>query len=423
MKLLLISPYHTGSHKAWAEGYTRNSQHEVRLLTLPGQFWKWRLQGGAVALARLLGEGDFVPEAVLATSMLDVATWLGLVRGRVSPHIPVFLYMHENQLTYPLPEDGATGPMRRQLGERDRHYALINYKSMLVANQVFFNSHYHRESFFAALPNLLKHFPDYNELETIPSLVARSQVLPVGIDLRRFDRVNDEQSIGGSQLLAVSSGTEPGEEVIPTTQPTSQSLSPPLILWNQRWEYDKNPPAFFRVLYRLMDAGLDFTVALCGENFRLKPQEFDMAIARLGKRVIHAGYADEATYKRLLWAATVTVSTAHHEFFGISILEALYCHTFPVLPYRLSYPELIPEVYHLRCLYENDSGLEQRLRWAILHPTEARQIGRELARIAAAYDWSIVTSQYDRAISQQTEALWEFRGLTPDVRAGLVPAQ
>ncbi|MBK9052142.1 MAG: DUF3524 domain-containing protein [Chloroflexi bacterium] len=45
MKLLLISPYHSGSHKAWAEGYARHSQHEVRLLTLPGQFWKWRLQG------------------------------------------------------------------------------------------------------------------------------------------------------------------------------------------------------------------------------------------------------------------------------------------------------------------------------------------------------------------------------------------
>ena len=37
--------------------------------------------------------------------------------------------MHENQLTYPLPDDPTTGPMRRQLGERDRHYAFINYAS------------------------------------------------------------------------------------------------------------------------------------------------------------------------------------------------------------------------------------------------------------------------------------------------------
>ncbi len=381
MKILLISPYHTGSHKAWAEGYIKHSQHEVRPLTLPGQFWKWRLQGGAVALARLFLAGDFQPDAVLATSMLDVATWLGLVRGRISPHIPVSLYMHENQLTYPLPEDRATGPMRRQLGERDRHYALINYKSMLAADQVFFNSHYHLDSFFAALPNLLKHFPDYNELETIPLLQAKSRALPVGIDLQRLDQ---EAASGWPLAAGNSSLTANGSR-----------LAAPLILWNQRWEYDKNPTAFFQTLYRLMEAGLDFTVALCGENFRQKPQEFEEAITRLGNRVIYAGYADDETYRQMLWAATVTVSTAHHEFFGISILEAIYGHTFPILPHRLSYPELIPEVYHRRCLYENEGGLLQRLRWAILQLDEARQIAGELAGFAAAYDWSVLAPRYD----------------------------
>lgn len=388
MRLLLISPYHTGSHKAWAEGYAKYSEHEVRPLTLPGQFWKWRMQGGAVTLARLFLAGDFQPDGVLATSMLDVATWLGLVRGRISPHTPLSLYMHENQLTYPLPEDGTTGPMRRQLGERDRHYALINYKSMLAADQIFFNSNYHRDSFFAALPNLLKHFPDYNELETIPLLEAKSRVLPVGIDLRRLDAVGSEKSAVSSEKLAVSSGIE----WIRNTQYATR----PLILWNQRWEYDKNPTAFFQALYRLMAEGLDFTVALCGENFRQKPQEFDEAITRLGERVIYAGFADDEMYKQLLWRATATVSTAHHEFFGISILEAVYCHTFPILPHRLSYPELLPEKYHLRCLYENDGGLLQRLRWAILHPDEAQKIGRELARFAAAYDWFSLSLQYDK---------------------------
>lgn len=133
-----------------------------------------------------------------------------------------------------------------------------------------------------------------------------------------------------------------------------------------------------------MEAGLDFTVALCGENFRQKPQEFEEAITRLGNRVIYAGHADDETYRQMLWAATVTVSTAHHEFFGISILEAIYGHTFPILPHRLSYPELIPEVYHRRCLYENEGGLLQRLRWAILqliNTTDSRRIGWVRGRV------------------------------------------
>ena len=382
MKLLLLSPYHSGSHRAWAEGYARHSQHEVRLLTLPGQFWKWRLQGGAIALARLFLEGDFRPDGVLATSMLDVTTWLALVRGRVPPAVPLFLYMHENQLTYPLPKDGRSGPMRRQLGERDMHYALINFTAMLAADQVFFNSAYHRHNFFAALPNLLKHFPDYNELETIPHLEAKSKVLPVGIDLKRLDR---------REPLAVSNEQQ-GESRETHHAPHTPS---PLILWNQRWEWDKNPHAFFRALYRLADEGVEFAVALCGENFRQKPQEFDEAITRLGSRVVHAGYADEATYRQLLWSAAATVSTAYHEFFGISILEAIYCHTFPILPRRLSYPELLPEPYHLRCLYENEAGLLQRLRWAITHPTEARRMAEELSGVAAAYDWSHLAPRYD----------------------------
>ncbi len=380
MKLLLLSPYHTGSHRAWAEGYARYSQHEVRPLTLPGHFWKWRLQGGAVSLARQFWEQEFVPDGVLATSLLDVATWLGLVRGRVPAHVPISLYMHENQLTYPLPEDGTTGPMRRQMGERDRHYALINYKSMLAADQVFFNSHYHQESFFAALPNLLKHFPDFNELENIPLLQSKSQVLPVGIDLQRLNLTANHQPLTAS----------------------GQPPAAPLILWNQRWEYDKNPAAFFRALLALADEGVEFRVALCGENFRQRPQEFTEAIDRLGSRVIHAGYADEALYRELLWAANITLSTAHHEFFGISILEAIYCHTFPILPNRLSYPELIPVSYHGYCLYKGEGHLLEKLRWGLTQPDKARQIGSELAGVAAAYDWSRLAPQYDHLIIKVT---------------------
>ena len=47
MKILLIEPYFTGSHKQWAEGYKSYSKHEVKILSMKGQFWKWRMHGGA----------------------------------------------------------------------------------------------------------------------------------------------------------------------------------------------------------------------------------------------------------------------------------------------------------------------------------------------------------------------------------------
>ena len=120
LKIALLSPYHTGSHRAWAEGYRRHSRHDVRLFSLPGRFWKWRMHGGAVTLASAYRESGFAADLLLATDMLDLTTFLALTRD-LTAGLPVALYLHENQLTYPLPADGSTGPMRRQKGERDRH--------------------------------------------------------------------------------------------------------------------------------------------------------------------------------------------------------------------------------------------------------------------------------------------------------------
>ena len=373
MRVLLISPYHGGSHQAWAEGYRKNSANDVELLTLPARFWKWRMHGGAVTLARRFLQSSAKPDLIMATDMLDLSTFLALTRGR-SSDIPVIFYMHENQLTYPLPQDGATGPMRRQLGERDRHYAFINYVSMLSAERVFFNSPYHLESFFAALPNFLKHFPEYNELGSVALLRQKSDVLPIGIDLRRLDR--DAQQHG-----------------------TTSTTDPPLLLWNQRWEYDKNPEDFFCALSTLADEGIPFRVALCGQQYGKQPSAFAEGQAQLGSRIVHAGYAPAETYAQLLWEADITMSTAVHEFFGISIVEAIYARTFPILPDRLSYPQIIPEKQHALCLYGGQDELLKRLRWALTHVDETRMHAAELAAAVARYDWRVQAPLYDQALA------------------------
>jgi glycosyltransferase involved in cell wall biosynthesis len=376
--ILIISPYHGGSHQAWAEGYQQHSQMNVDLLTMPDRFWKWRMHGGAVTLARQYMGLERPPDVILATDMLDLTTFLALTRRRHQP-VPVALYMHENQLTYPLPADGSSGPMRRQLGERDQHYAFINYVSMLAADLVLFNSEFHRQSFFEALPRFLKHFPEYNELGTLDALGAKCHVLPVGIDLQRL--------------------IEPGQGAWPlsATMPPSE---PPLIIWNQRWEYDKNPAAFFRALYEIQAEGMPFRLALCGQQFGRRPTVFDEAIARLSDHIVHIGHASDAEYRSLLWESSLIISTAHHEFFGISIVEAISCHTFPILPCRLSYPELIPEPFHGRCLYHNQRGLLQRLRWSLAHPQEITAIASQLALVVQDYDWSRLAVRYDSRLAQ-----------------------
>lgn len=371
MQVVLVSGYHGGSHQAWAEGYRNHSAHHVELLTLPARFWKWRMHGGAVTLARRfkhhLTEGGWVaPDLLLFTDMIDVSTFLALVR-RSCPNTPAALYMHENQLTYPLPDSPDSGPMRRQRGERDLHYAFVNYASMLSADRIYFNSEFHRRELLGELPRFLRHFPEYNELHTVSQLQSKSQVLPVGVDFASL-----ETGVSG---------------------PASQ-LSP-LLIWSQRWEYDKNPGQFLKAMNILAQEGLQFRLAVCGENFSKHPEEFDKAHKLLADRIVHWGYATREEYARLLWQASATVSTAIHEFFGISILEAMYCQTFTALPDRLSYPEIVPAELHQYCLYGDEEGLLRLLRWAVEHPRSAQEIGKRLARSAAKYAWERIAPLYD----------------------------
>jgi len=46
------------------------------------------------------------------------------------------------------------------------------------------------------------------------------------------------------------------------------------------------------------------------------------------------------------------------------VVEALYCGCVPILPRRLSYPELLPSEHHATCLYDDQDELVEKLRAA-----------------------------------------------------------
>lgn len=358
MNIWIVEPYYTGSHRAWADGYQAQSHHSVRLLTLPGRFWKWRMQGGAVTLALKARALEERPDLILASDMLNLPIFLTFA-GESLSGTPVALYFHENQLTYPL-----------QPGQkRDLHYGFINFVSALRAEALLFNSSYHLDAFFDELPRLLKHFPDYNELWAVNALRSKAQVLPLGLDLARYN----------------------------AHRPRRAKPDRPLIVWNHRWEYDKNPGTFFRIVYQLAGEGRDFGLVLLGESFRTKPSEFLEARDRLSDKIAHFGYAEDAgTYARLLWQSDIVVSTALHDFFGAAIVEACYCGCFPLLPNRLSYPELLPGDCHDACLYESVKDLETRLRRSLLDVEETRRF--TIQEQMDQFDWRQMAPRYDRLL-------------------------
>jgi glycosyltransferase involved in cell wall biosynthesis len=363
MDIVIVEPYSTGSHAQWATGYQKHSRHNVEILALAGANWKWRMHGGAVTLARRFLESSPTPDLILATDMLDLTTFQSLTKRRTS-HIPMAFYFHENQMSYPW------SPTDRDVAHnRDKHYGFINYASALAADAVFFNSQYHLESFFGELVKLLKHFPDHNELESVERIRERSTVLRLGMDLRRFD-----QYAGGA------SGDDQSEG--------------PLIVWNHRWEYDKNPDEFFKAVRALAGEGIPFRLAVLGESFSRVPVVFLKARDALGERVVQFGYVDGFdTYARWLHSSDIIPVTSRQDFFGASVVEAVYCGCRPLLPRRLAYPELVPEKSAEDVFYDDYESFLKRLRELIADPAPADE---RLRSAMLRYDWETMAPQYDR---------------------------
>ena len=377
MQILALEPWHRGARERFLEGLAAHSSHEIRAITMPGRFWRWRLEGGGVTLAqkvRRAVDDGFSPDLLLATDMVNLPAVLSLARPHLD-RVPVVQYFHENQLTYPLPPDQ----------DRERAYAITNYLSALAADRVVFNSQAHVDEFMDALPQLLRDFPDFTNMHTVHDLRDKSTVLHPGIDLATHDAyedVRERRARGASQ--------------------------PPVVLWNQRWAYDKNPSAFFRMMNRLDDAGVPFQLILAGRHFQEQPEAFERAFERYAERILHYGYAEDfAEYSRLLHRADVVVSTARHEFFGVAIQEAIYCGCHPVLPDGLSYPELIPETHHrpllhAPILYEDEADLFEVMK-RILGGEDRTLPPETLQKIPADLDWRTHAAEFDALFEEAAE--------------------
>jgi glycosyltransferase involved in cell wall biosynthesis len=386
MRILFLDPFHGGSHAAVAAGYARHSRHQITLMSLSiAGGWRWRMRGAAVTLARQVRERKPAFDLILTTDMLDLATFLGLTRD-LTAHAPVAVYFHENQLTYPLPP-GRT---------RDLSFPWINYTSALSADAVIFNSTFHRNAFLDALPGLIGRYHDHQERDLVERIRTKAHVLPPGIDLARLDQEPGTRN--------QEPGTKEHEGKRAKEQKNKQDNAPftpsplhpfiPTLLWNSRWEYDKQPEAFFAALDALEGRGVDFRVIVAGEAIDPNAAEFVAARERLAPRTVAWGYApDLVRYRALLWQADIVISTAIQEFFGIALVEAMYCGCLPIAPRRLSYPELIPEEHHATCLYDSQADLVDKLAAAITNSSRLHE--HPFHEIAAQYDWRQMAARYD----------------------------
>ena len=357
MRILALSPYHANSHHRWLTGLQQCFPDcDWTVITLPARAFCWRFVGNAYSLAEryadlLHSEYDLI----LATSMTNLATLKGLVPKLSS--VRTILYFHENQFSY---------PSRYPEAERDRfHFCMQSLYAAMVSDHLVFNSQYNLDTFLSGARQLLKKMRDFAPKSAISELEKKVKVIPVPLELHWF------------------------------RSPSTRS-GPCRIIWNHRWEYDKAPERFFAVMQTLHAENVPFELYVVGQSFQTKPACFEKVKSILQEKIKHWGYLESASdYRALLPQMDLVVSTALHEYQGLSVLEAAASGCHVLVPNRLAYPEW----FHGDALYESsvdDPIIEQEALLASLKSfiVQLEQWRQFPAPDVSALSWTSLRPKY-----------------------------
>ena len=325
-RVLFLEPWLGGSHRILSDAWTSRSRHRVEVEGLAPRHWRWRQEASGWELARLVA-GESPPDVLAVSDFVDLPRLLGFLPADWAG-VPTIAYFHENQLTY-RPGDADTAV------PEDAHAAFANVLTALRADQVVFNSSFHRDDLAAAGDRYLRTLPRPSPRAEFAAAMESAHVVAPAPDLE-----------------AVPPG--PG-------RPDDEALR---VLFPHRLEEDKDPMSFARAVRAATLRGARIEVVLTGgEPERARGEALD-ALALLEPHLVSAGMRERGDYLELIGTCDVVASTARHEFFGIAVAEAMAAGCAPLLPDRLNYPALVeglPAAERARALFSGEDDLAGEL--------------------------------------------------------------
>ena len=364
MKILLLSAYHAQSHARWCKGLTESTDNvDWTVLSLPGRRFSWRYPGNAYSWfmtqrETLRQEYD----VIVATSMVNIAVLKGLFPNL--GHTKTIVYCHENQFAYPL---------QHSIVQRDwLYFAIQNLYTVMTGDIILFNSDYNKQTLLQGIRTLLKKMPDFAPRAIIPEIEAKSSVLPVPIDNALFVPRKDR----------------------------STSDNYVHLVWNHRWEYDKGPEILLHTLDELKRLNCPFRLSLVGQQFSRRPEAFDEIKNEYLTDLLHFGFLEsKEEYISLLKTADCELSTAHHDFQGLAMMDAIALGCIPFAPNRLAYPEYIPK-QNLYSTAETPEAEAHNLAKKIQHFTETRETWEQVD--IQSHSEVLLWPQYHRVLGIQS---------------------
>lgn len=332
-------------------------EYDWTLCSLPPRYFAWRVRGNSLTW----GRGDY-PELnerydlIIATSMVDITALRGFRANLAS--VPLMVYFHENQFDYPISEHQS----------EDVQNKLLSLYNAACADRILFNSHYNLSTFMTGAKLLLKKLPDHKPDNLINQIRQTSTVIPVPLTGK------------------------------PKASKTITANSPLRILWNHRWEYDKNPEVFFLALRLLKQQGVPFRLNVIGQSFRQSPKIFALAQQEFELEINRWGFQPAEEYETSLNECNLVISTSLHDFQGLAVQEAIREGCIPICPDRVAYPEYLPS----SLLYTGVTNNQQLEAENLANFVKSSYLNgfRQPSLLLTHYYWSSLRAQYRQQIEQ-----------------------
>lgn len=177
-----------------------------------------------------------------------------------------------------------------------KHFKLISlclrcFVCSLAADIVLFNSKFNQDSFLENINAFINIQPDFKIKHLRERIESKCQVLYFPIN---FHNISNERTF-------------------------RSDLHELHLVWPHRWEHDKNPQLLANVLIELNQRQIPFTISIVGEEFEVRPICFDEIKEKLAPKIRHFGFLSRYDYIKCLTEADVVISTADHEFYGVSM--------------------------------------------------------------------------------------------------------
>lgn len=176
---------------------------------------------------------------------------------------------------------------------------------------------------------------------------------------------------------------------------TSNKADKVQIVFNHSPTPGKAPDVFFGIMEQILPHH-DVRLVVTRQFDADSPgrEQLQQLQARYGDRVIVGNTMSLADYYETLWKSHIQVSTAEHESFGISTLEAMWTRNACILPSRQSYPEITENTN----LYGSEGELLEMLRHYIQDQHACSQMAEVMHQRSRRYVPEQVVERISQAI-------------------------